>query len=137
MTAWKQLRGEDQGSQLVETALMMVVLLMLLFGIFSFAIVLFGWCNITYASRAAARYASLHSTLSLNPADDASVSAVVAPFLIAVEPSGATTQVTYSPANTIGSTVAVTVTATYSMPVPFTSLTALTVSSTAQRTITR
>ena len=128
---------KEDGSELIEVAVALPVLLLLLFGIISFGIVMFGWCNITLGSRAAARYASVHSGASLRPATTASVTAVVTPFLVAVQPNGAMTTVTYSLGNMVGSTVTVTVNATYATLIPFTSWQVFAVSSTAQRTITR
>ena len=139
MMRMTNLRREELGSELLETAMMMPIFAMLLFGIVSFGIVIFGLCNLTFASRAAARYASVHSNTSLNPATLTSVSAVVTPFLVAVPTGATTTTVTYSPAksNTIGSTVIVKTDATYAVTMPFTTFKMFTVSSTAQRTITR
>jgi len=127
----------DEGQTLIEMAVTLPVFMMLLCGIASFAIVLFGWCNITYGARAAARYASIHSNTSLVPATTATVTAVVTPFLYAVATGGATTTVTYLPANTIGAKVSVNVQAKYGVTMPFTTYTSFTVASTAQRTITR
>lgn len=135
----RSLAREEVGSELVEFALVMPAFVMLLFGIAAFGIVTFGLCNITFATRAAARYASVHSSTSLVPATVASVTAVMTPFLVAVPSGGATTTVTYSPtnSNTIGSTVTVRVDAKYAAGIPFTSFRTFTVSSSAQRTITR
>lgn len=129
--------GGEEGQTLIEMAVALPVFCMMLFGIFGFAIVLFGWCNITYASRAAARYASLHSGTSLVPATTATVSAVVTPYLVAVAAGGSSTTVTYTPGNTIGATVKVSVSAKYNVVMPFTSYNSFTMTSAAQRTITR
>ena len=131
-----EMQHED-GQALVEMAVTLPVFLLVLFGIAWFAILLFGWCNITYASRVAVRYASIHSNTSLAPATTASITANVTPYLIASTTGTATTTVVYNTSNTIGSQVTVTVSATYKPIVPYASLTAFALSSTSQRTITR
>lgn len=131
------LREDELGSTVLETAFVLIPFLLLLFGLFSFSIVLFGYCNATFSSRAAVRYASVHSSTSLAPCTIASVTAVITPYL-AVTP-GATITVTpaWPSGNTVGSTVTVSVKLVYSMGIPFTTLKTVTVGSTAQRTITR
>jgi Flp pilus assembly protein TadG len=141
---------EEQGQSLIEAAFAVPVFCLLLFGIFSFAFVLFGWCNITFGSRSAVRYASIHSNTALVPATSTSVTTYVTPFLYAVPTNSSTTVVSYpasnpsstpvngsSALNTIGGTVTVSVTATYSVTMPFTSFKTFTVASSAKRTISR
>jgi Flp pilus assembly protein TadG len=137
MGSLSKLLREDDGTELIEAAVVMPVYLLLLFGTIAFGLVMFGWCNITFASRAAVRYASTHSNASLVPATPDTVTAVAAPFLLASVANGTSTMVTYGPSNVVGGTVTVTVTAQYSVVMPFTSYTLFTVSSTAKRTITR
>jgi len=122
---------------LLETALVLPVFFLLLFGLFYFSIALFGFCNATYASRAAARYASLHSSTSLSPCTTASVQSVVAPYLAVTPAATSTVTTVWTASNTIGSTVSVSVTLVYSVGIPFSKLNAITVGSTAQRTIIR
>ena len=128
---------DKRGNTLVEVAIILPTLFLFLLGLFSFSIVLFGYCNATYASRAAARYASLHSSTSLAPSDTAAVQYVATQYLWA-SPSGAVTITpTWSPANTTGSTVTVAVKVVYPVSVPLLTLHQITVSSTAQRTVER
>lgn len=128
---------EESGQAIIEMALALPMLLLLLCGIYSLSIVLFGLCNVTLASRMAARYASVHSNISLVPATTASVSGVVTPYLLGARASATPVNVVYSPNDSIGSTVQVQVTATYPVVMPFTRYSSFTIASTAERTITR
>ena len=127
----------SSGSTVLETALVLPVFFLLVFGLMYFAIALFGFCNATYSSRAAARYASLHSSTSLSPCTVASVQGVIAPYLAATPAATATVTPAWSPSNTVGSTVTVSVTLAYSIGIPFSNLKTVTVGSVAKRTILR
>ncbi len=127
----------ELGATAIETALVLPTFFLLLFGIFNFAIVLFGYCNATYASRAAARYASLHSSTSLAPSTTASVQSVVTPFVLATQAGATTVTTVWTPSNTVGSTVTVSVTIAYTLGIPFSTLRNVSVGSSMQRTITR
>jgi Flp pilus assembly protein TadG len=135
-TSRSLLKGEE-GSTVLETALVLPPFFLLLFGLFSFSIVLFGYCNATFSSRAAARYASLHSSTSLSPCTTATVTAVVTPYLAVTPGATATVTPAWPSGNTIGNTVTVTVKLVYSLGIPFSTLKTVTVQSVAQRTIMR
>ena len=100
-----KLLEEDRGGAAIEMAVVLPVFFILLFGLFSFAIILFGYGNATYASRAGSRFASLHSATSLSPCTASSVQSFVMPFLWAAPSGGVTVATTWSPSNTVGSTV--------------------------------
>jgi len=117
-------------------AVVLPTFLLLLLGFMQFAIVLFDYENATFACETAARYASLHSSTSLSPGTTASVTSIVQTYLWAPANSS-TIRVTWSPSNTIGSTVNVSVNATYQISIPFTSLTTAKINTSAQRTIMR
>jgi Flp pilus assembly protein TadG len=147
MTRRRDAIGNESGQALIEMAVALPAFFLLLFGIFAFSFVLFGWCDVTFDTRGAVRYASIHSNTALVPATPTTVAAAVAQVLFANQ---STTTVTYSgsnpasapvggssPFNTIGGTVVVSVTATYSVVMPFTNYTTFTVASSAQRTISR
>jgi len=127
----------ERGDTVLETALVLPVFLLLLFGLFNFSIVLFGYCNATFASRAAARFASLHSSTSLVPSTTATVTAVVTPFVNVTPGAVATVTPTWPSGNTVGNTVSVSVKLVFSTQIPFSTLKTVTVGSTAQRVIMR
>lgn len=132
-----RVRVEDEGGTLVETAIVLSTFFLLLFGIFSLSIALFGYDNATYASRAAARYASMHSSTSQTPCNAACVQSYVDQYLYAAPTSGVRVNTSYGSGNSVGSTVTVSVTITYNTLIPFSPLKSLTVGSSAERTISR
>lgn len=126
---------DERGGTLLEMAVVLPTFFLLLFGIFNFVIVLFGYSNATYAARAASRYASIHSTTSLVPCNIACISTYATQFLYAAPSGGVTITTTYGSANTVGSTVKVFVRIAYTVVIPFSSVRNISVGSTAQRTI--
>ena len=141
---WRQLRNEltkqirdDRGGAALEMALVLPVFFVLLFGLFSFAIILFGYGNATYASRAGARFASLHSTTSLSPCTTTSVQNFVMPFLWAAPSGGVVVATAWNPGNTVGSTVNVSISIIYPIGMSVLSAGHVTVASGAQRIVAR
>jgi len=122
---------------MLEMAVVLPTFFLLLFGMFNFAIVLFGYSNATYACRAGTRYASLHSATSLAPSSSATVRSIVTSYLWAAPSAGVTVTTTWSPSNTVGSSVQVFVKIVYPIGVPLLSLRQITVGSSAQRTVIR
>ena len=129
--------GEQDGGTLIEMAVALPTFFLLLFGLMDFSIMLFGYSNATFACRAGARYASLHSSTSLTPASAAMIQGVVTSYLWAAPSGGVTVNTTWSPANTVGSSVTVTVRIVYPIGVPQLSLSQITVGSSAERTVIR
>ncbi len=123
------------GQALIEMALVLPPFFLLLFGLFNFSFMLFGYCNASFACRLGARYASLHSSTSLAPCSSSFITNLVTPYLWAATQDQVTVATNWSPGNTVGSTVSVSVTIVYPTGIPFFSLTQVTVGSTAQRTI--
>jgi Flp pilus assembly protein TadG len=77
---WTLPRGglrAQQGSILLESALILPAFLLSVFGFFEFSFALAAYMNVTYATRVAARYASLHSLSSAAPATEAQVKQLV------------------------------------------------------------
>lgn len=126
----------EQGSTLVEFALVLPIALMVLFGALQCALALFSFCNATYACSVAVRYASLHSMASPVPATTNSVESA-ARALLWVAPADASVNTVWSPGNTVGGTVSVSVRETLPFAIPFTSLKSFSVGSTTQRLIIR
>ncbi len=114
---------------------MLPVYFMLVFGFTSFAIFLFAYCNATFASKAALRYAVLHSNTSLAPYTQTAINNIVTPFLWGAPSCTGCVTIVVSPLpapNAIGTNVSVTVTLTYSTGLPYTKLTGLVASASAQ-----
>ena len=127
--------SEEAGSNLVETALVLPLYLMLVFGITSFAILFFAYCNATYATRTAVRYAVVHSSTSLAPCNAAILQAIVNPLLWGAPSGGVVVTPAWTSGNTIDNPVSVTVQMTYTTGLPYANLTGLVVKVTSQGTI--
>ena len=127
-------RGEE-GTYTVEVALMMPVFVVLLFGFISASLLLFVYCETTYAAQAAVRYASLRSTFS-TASTASGVQSLVSNLMIPA--GGGSLQpptVSYAASNAIGTGVSVTVQVKYPVSLPFIPLSSITLSSTAQSLI--
>lgn len=113
---------DERGSALIEMALALPVFFMFTFGFISFALVMFGLCNITYASRSVSRYACLHSDHSYVPATMATMNGMILPYIFRYPSNLYTTSVSYGGAgggNVVGNTATVSITVTYTLSVPF------------------
>jgi Flp pilus assembly protein TadG len=122
---------------LIELALVLPTFFLLVFGIFNFSLVLLGRGNAICAANMAARYAALHSSTALAPSTTDSVKSYASGFLFTAPASGTVITPAYSAGNTVGGTVTVTVSMTYLTFLPFYKNSSITVSGSAQRTITR
>jgi Flp pilus assembly protein TadG len=132
-----RLHDGEEGSALLELALVMPVFLLVIFGILQSSFALFAYCNISYASRAAVRYASLHSSSSISPATSTSVRTIINPFVWCAPASDVSVMTTWSPSNSVGSTVQVQVQINLPLAIPFSDIQGFTVHSVAQRLIVR
>ena len=126
---------EERGSNLVEAAMVLPAYFLFIIGLFSFSIVLFAYANASFASAAAARYAAMHSATSLLPCTSSTVQNLVIPYLWGAPSSGAVVSTSWTPSNSIGSTVLVNVKMTYTTGLPYAGLKGLVVSASAQEII--
>jgi len=127
----------EEGSALLELALVMPVFLLLILGTLQCTLSLFAYCNITYASHAAARYASLHSSGSIAPATSVSVGKMIAPYVWCAPAKDVFVMAIWSPSNSIGSTVTVQVQMKLPFAIPFTGDQGFAIQSLARRLIVR
>jgi len=74
---------KQDGTMLVETALVMPVFFLMFFGFVAFSLALIGYMSATYAARVGARYGAMHSASSGSPATVAQIKAVVQDNLFA------------------------------------------------------
>lgn len=133
----KRLWDREEGSALIELALVLPVFLLVIFGILQCSLILFAYCNITYASHAAVRYASLHSSSSITPATSISVGTMIAPFVWYAPANDVLVMVTWLPSSSIGSTVAVQVQMNLPFAIPLSGVQGFAIHSTARRLIVR
>ena len=126
---------DDAGSSLIELAFALPIYMMLIFGFISATLLLLVYSNITYTSRAAARYASVRSLTSQTPCTAASVKSFVLASTPFTDGGQLSSSSTWSPDNNVGNAVTVTVTVIYPTGLPYFSIQNLTLSSTAVSTI--
>jgi Flp pilus assembly protein TadG len=119
------------------------VLFTVIIGVLQYSLVLFTYCNATYACRIAARYASLHSSTSLAPSTSSQIQSLVTSNLFLSSAITPTVNVTYvtpalvSSTNIVGNVVEVTVSWNQTVAIPFMSSKSLSISSQAYRIISR
>jgi Flp pilus assembly protein TadG len=130
-------RRNHSGQAVIELAVALPAFFLLLFGLFNFAIVLYGYGNATFASRLGARFASLHSSSSTAPCSSASITSLVTPYLFTVAQDQVTVATNWPSGNTVGNPVTVSISVVYPIGIPYFSLSQITIGSTAQRTIMR
>ena len=131
---------DEAGTYTVEMAFVMPLYLMLIFGFTSAALLLFVYCETTYACRAAVRFASVHSSSipcnasNNNPCAPADIQKVLTDAMPTINggqftPSGPTYG---AKGNMAGSTVSVGVQILYSAGLPYMQSSPITLSSSAQ-----
>jgi len=95
---WRELR-DHQGSILIETAVVLPIYFLLVFGFISFSLVGLDMCNLTFGTRAATRYIALHSVNSYgytsDTATDAAAQLILNRFAIPYPTSTRTITYTY------------------------------------------
>jgi Flp pilus assembly protein TadG len=114
------IRRSHRGQAMAEFALVITPCLALIFGIINFALALYCYDFVCYSAQQAARYATVNGATSPTPATAASVTSYVDALVGGVlNTKNVTVATTWSPNNSPGSTVTITV--SYSYP-PLTSL---------------
>jgi Flp pilus assembly protein TadG len=146
MTRFRFRRSQngESGSAIIEMAIALPLYLLLVFGCFECSLVLFHFCNATYACRHTARYASMRSTASLSPATAAQISAIVKSELFLGSSMTPTVTVTYlnvatgaTSTNTVGNLVEVSASWSQTLPIPFMSTQNITIATQGCQIITR
>lgn len=111
---------DDAGTSLIEMAFVLPVFFLMMFGFINFALMMFGMGNLTFADRAAIRYASMHSATSQVPATAASVNSIANAYTYRYPSNVTATTLTYGGSgNVVGGTVTVTIQATYTLKIPY------------------
>jgi Flp pilus assembly protein TadG len=100
-------RNSESGSTLIELAIALPVAMLMTFGFIYFALLIFGICNNAFASRAATRYASIHSNTSSAPTTQAALNAIVDRFATSYPANTCTVTVSYVGGNVVGGKVTV------------------------------
>ena len=128
----RRFKTDQTGQGLIELALVLPVFLLLIFGFISFAMVMYGISNATFATRLLIRYACVHSSTSYKPISTTDATTVVAPYMnnfpsntYSITPSWGTG------GPTVGSKATVTIAITYNISLPGLTLSPLTVHTSA------
>ena len=112
----QSLRSE-QGGTLIETALVLPIVLLMTFGFIDFSLMIFGMGNANFASRAALRYATLHSSTSYSPTTQHDLNSIVGAYIFSFPTNTWSVTSNYQPSNVVGAGVSITVTVTYNLNV--------------------
>ncbi len=103
------------------------VFFLLCWGFLVISFVLMGYCNATYASKMAARYAVLHGNTSPSPFTTAQLRAIAFQYLWGAPAATSTFVVIQTNGMNIGSAVNVSITVVYPTGIPFSSLSSVTI----------
>lgn len=131
----KTRRRRQRGAAMAEMALVLPVYFMFCWSFFLFSFILFGYCNATYASKIAARYAAFHGSTSYSPCTSAQLKAIASQYLWGAPANGATVTTSWPNGSSIGSWVTVEITITYTTGIPFSSLKSVTIGTAATEMI--
>jgi len=127
----RQFLGDDCGTEIVELAMALPILVMITFGALELLLFLCCYVGATYGSRTAVRYASTHGASSLQPCTTTSLTAIVKSYVVGMPAGQVVVNPTWSPNNFVGGTVTVQVSISYPTGIPFVKLSAMTASTTA------
>jgi len=106
-------RASQKGAATLEMAIVLLLVVMLTVGVLDFALGVRAYNSIAYAAREGARYASVHSRQSRDPATADKIAARVLSQLVLVNESTVQVSAVWTPTNTRGSTVRVDVSYPY------------------------
>ena len=126
---------EERGSELVELALLLPVLLLLGFVTIDSLLFFSSFIGATYGSRIAVRYAAVHGATSQNPCTASTLAGIVAPYTKTILSGSVQTTTTWSPNHAVGSTVTVKVALQMNTGLPGAALQSLATTTTASGTI--
>jgi Flp pilus assembly protein TadG len=104
-----RLRAGARGQALVETALTCALFLTLLLGVIEFGYAFYCYDQVSEAAKLGTRYAIVHGSTSSTPADSTAIQNWVLSHIAGVDLSKVQVTTAWSPDNSPGSTVSVTV----------------------------
>ena len=125
----------QSGNGLVEGALVFLVFFVMIFGLMDFGRMVWTYTMISYGAREAARYAIVHGTASGHTASVSTIQGIVTSHAPGLDPNSVTTNVTFTPDQTAGSTAKVAVTYSFTPLVPYMPQGTISMKSTSQMTI--
>ncbi len=124
-------RSGQNGSAMVEGALVLSLFILIVYGFVQIALVLFGYNNLTYASRVAMRYAVIHGSTATYTCTATDIQNMVTPLLWGAPYAGITVTTNWSPNKSPGGAVSIGVTVKYKSVIPFSTTQGFTIGTTA------
>jgi Flp pilus assembly protein TadG len=113
-------RGSGQkGSVMIESAGVLLVFLLIIFGIMDWARVMLANNFVSYAAREATRYAIVHGSSSQHPAQLSDLTSLVKGQAAGLDSSKISVSATWSPNNSPGSTATVRVSYSFQALAPY------------------
>ena len=100
-------RKRQRGSALVESALTLVVFMMVIFGLMEFGRMVWAYNLVSHAAREGTRYAMVHGRNSSHPATADGIRSVVKGQAVGLDPASLLVNVSWIPDNKPGSAVKV------------------------------
>jgi Flp pilus assembly protein TadG len=128
-------KGRQRGAAMVEGALVMVVFLFMLFGLMDFGRMVWSYTTVAHSAREATRFASVHGSASGHTASASQIQGIVTSSSLGLDPSKLTTTVTFTPDQSAGSTVKVSVSYSFSAIAPYIPVAPIALTSTSQMVI--
>jgi Flp pilus assembly protein TadG len=134
---------QQHGDGTIETAVVLPLFVLIVFGTAQYAIVLLTFCNATYACRLASRYASMHSASSLAPDTVSQIQGLVTSRLFVNPLITPTVSVNYytqslsAGSNIVGNVVEVSVTWSQTLNLAFMNSESFSISTQNYKVITR
>lgn len=125
----------EEGSYVLETALVMPLFLTVIFLFISCALMLFLYGNITFASQAAVRQAAVCSLSSQAPCSTGDIQQAAVGAMLPTGGGIVSTSAKWSAGNVIGSTVTVTIQLTYPVVLPYLNMSSWTIEAVSTGTI--
>lgn len=129
-------RAGERGATAFETVFVVLLMMLALVGLFDFGLAVRSYNALGFVSREAARYASVRSVTSRDPATAASVTAFARGLRAGIDPAKLQVSVTWSPTNSRGSSVRVATNYAYVPMLGLLPFEGVALSSHSQRTIT-
>ena len=118
--------ADERGSEILEMALLLPVLIFLGFVAVDTLLFFSSYIGATYGSRVAVRYATVHGASSQTPCTASTLAGFVSPYTKTIINGSVQTTTTWSPSNAVGGTVSVKVTLQMNTGVPGAALKSLT-----------
>ena len=128
-------RRHQSGQAIVEGALVMLVFLTITFGLMDFGRMVWSYTMISHGAREATRYAMVRGTSSGHAATKSQIQGIVTSRSPGLDTSNTTSDVTFTPDQSPGSTVKVVVTYNFYPIAPYIPIGAITMKSTSQMVI--